>query len=1151
MQVDPAFRPVHPFPFAGYRSSAIFGHSSSIPASVRASVMKFAFPRLSLLFVFLLIAVAGGRAMAGPEFMVGTTSTSADPDYNASPFDSVPVGKSLVLPIVVSGTGGPIAYTASSASSALIPVIKTGYPVMTIGVSSTGISTAFSAIYPFTGGTDGGAPYAGLYKDSDGFFYGTTETDGSSGYGTVYQITTSGSVTTLYAFTGGTDGANPYAPLVAGTSADLYGTTETSGSGGAGTVFQITTSGTLTTLYSFTGGNDGGHPYGALVQGTGGLLYGTTETDGSSSYGTVFQITETGSLSTLYAFTDGTDGGNPYAGVIVGNDGDLYGTTTTGGAGGHGTVFKLSTSGSLNTLYAFTDGTDGGNPVAGVDQASDEKLYGTTETGGSGYGTIYQLTTTGTFATLYAFTDGTDGANPYAPLVQGTDDLLYGAASTGGTNSAGTLFRITTSGSFASLYSLNGANDGGNPRGGLVLGSNGDFYGTAVSDGTDGHGTVFQLAPPTGAFSGTMTFALFRDMAPVTTGYIAGFAQAGYYNGVDFFRITNLGSSGESEFIAQGGDPTNTGTGSPGFSFDNELSPSLIFTGKGQLAMANAGIDQSSFHGTNGSQFFFTEGPIRALDFGYTIFGQLLTGFDVMQQVLSVPLQSDGSSPVAPVIMNSVSVSEDDNDAILLVSADGYVPNGATIKVSATDQYGNKVITSSSGTSLSINVSTPNVDTVNDPPIIKPDSNYNTLLHQSVSFPIRSQDLEFDYLLPEAFNLSQSAASISLTKNVVTVAPRSFDPITDVAVGLAVFQPYVSTGGSAAIAVDVGLGAGKLTPLPALFTGTADGQLSSGTAGTFLCSQPGVTGSNYTATINWGDGVVESGTGNVAITPSARIPTEFNVTYTGSNAHTYANPGIYPLTVTVEGTSSGLVQVQSTADIGPGPIYAFGRSFSAPKGKVDCLVATFTDSSFGTSPGDYQATINWGDGSVTLGNGVVHGGNGTFEVYGKHTYAAGTTYPVDVTITNEQNPANSTYAWSSVTLSGVGTRQPPFSQSHIVAQIGNPGFNGLDVDEEVTLFNSGNLPSGNVTLKFYLSSTPDTDPISSNAIPLTIGGASSYTTPSIPVGNAIEGSVSDILLPSTVTSQGKYLIMQVITSDPIGSHMDYPRVVLDPNPLLE
>jgi len=216
--------------------------------------------------------------------------------------------------------------------------------------------------------------------------------------GTVFQITPSGTLTTLYSFCSQskcTDGAYPLAPLVQGTNGNFYGTTYFGGnsfaSKGAGTVFQINAAGTLTTLYSFCslGGNsctDGASPAAGLLQATDGNFYGTTSSYGANGGGTVFQITPSGTLTTLYNFCSQfacEDGIIPLGALIQAMDGDLYGTTSGGGTNreNEGTIFKITPTGSLTTLYSF-DLTDGAYPAAGLLQATDGNFYGTTEFGG-------------------------------------------------------------------------------------------------------------------------------------------------------------------------------------------------------------------------------------------------------------------------------------------------------------------------------------------------------------------------------------------------------------------------------------------------------------------------------------------------------------------------------------------------------------------------------------------------------------------------------------------------------------------------------------------------------------------------------------------------------------------------------------------------
>src|ERR1039457_2442445 len=220
---------------------------------------------------------------------------------------------------------------------------------------------------------------------------------------------------------------------------------------------------TLTTLYSFDG-TDGQEPVGALVQATNGDLYGTTERGGSgiNNGGTVFRITPGGTLTTLYSFcpqTNCTDGFGPKAGLVQAANGDLYGTTWGGGVNDQGTVFKITQGGTLTTLYSFCSPAmcrDGEVPFAGLVQAANGDLYGTTAEGGTnGGGTVFKITPGGTLTRLYSFCSRgcTDGLNPDAGLVQAANGDLYGTTSNGGANGQGTVFKITPGGTLTTLYS--------------------------------------------------------------------------------------------------------------------------------------------------------------------------------------------------------------------------------------------------------------------------------------------------------------------------------------------------------------------------------------------------------------------------------------------------------------------------------------------------------------------------------------------------------------------------------------------------------------------------------------------------------------------------------------------------------------------------
>ena len=263
--------------------------------------------------------------------------------------------------------------------------------------------------------------------------------------------------TVLKSFTD-SDGANPYASLMEASDGAVYGTTFR-GSNTRGTVFKLSKDGNgnytiHTVLKNFTG-TDGFYPYAALVEGSDGVLYGTTYQGGSNNYGTVFKLSKDGTgnytiHTALKSFT-GSDGAYPYAGLLAGSDGALYGTTASGGSSVYGTVFKMSKDGSGNytvhtVLKNFT-GADGANPPAGLVEGSDGALYGTTANGGSsGYGTVFRLSTNGSgnyivHTVLKSFT-GSDGANPYAGLVEANDGALYGTTYYGGSSGNGTVFRI-------------------------------------------------------------------------------------------------------------------------------------------------------------------------------------------------------------------------------------------------------------------------------------------------------------------------------------------------------------------------------------------------------------------------------------------------------------------------------------------------------------------------------------------------------------------------------------------------------------------------------------------------------------------------------------------------------------------------------------
>ena len=255
-------------------------------------------------------------------------------------------------------------------------------------------SGTVTLMYSFPAGSSN--PYTGVIEGSDGNFYGTTGALGTSDDGTVFKVTPSGTGTFLHIFPKtGSDGQIPYDGVIQGSDGNLYGTTEGGGASGLGTVFKVTPGGTETVVYSFAGGSsDGANPESGVIQGSDGNFYGTTSSGGTSGHGTVYKLTSSGTETVLYSFAGGSsDGASPVAGVTQGSDGNFYGATSSGGTSGNGTVFEVTPNGTETVLHAFAGSSDGSNPQANLVQGTDGNLYGSTGSGGAhGDGTFFKVT---------------------------------------------------------------------------------------------------------------------------------------------------------------------------------------------------------------------------------------------------------------------------------------------------------------------------------------------------------------------------------------------------------------------------------------------------------------------------------------------------------------------------------------------------------------------------------------------------------------------------------------------------------------------------------------------------------------------------------------------------------------------------------------
>jgi uncharacterized repeat protein (TIGR03803 family) len=355
------------------------------------------------------------------------------------------------------------------------------------------VQPPFTVLYRFAGGSDGSNPGAGLVLGTDGNFYGTTQEGGAQNDGTIFEITPSGTETVLYTFGSvANDSIAPAADLIE-VNGTFYGTAgDGGGNGGYGTVFSFTPGTGETILHSFANGSDGAEPEAPLLRGTDGNLYGVTLVGGANTDGTMFRITTSGTLTTLYSFNASTSGSGAIGGLIEDSSGNFYGTAETGGAD-EGTVFKLTSSGILSWATSATV-TDGLGSAAALIPGSDGNYYGTALAGGGANdGTVFMITAAGVETVVYSFAGGSDGESPKAKLLLASDGNFYGTTQFGGTGHSGIVFKLTPEGVETVLYSFTGGSDGAIPRGDLVQGSDGALYGTTFSGGISGRGVVFRL----------------------------------------------------------------------------------------------------------------------------------------------------------------------------------------------------------------------------------------------------------------------------------------------------------------------------------------------------------------------------------------------------------------------------------------------------------------------------------------------------------------------------------------------------------------------------------------------------------------------------------------------------------------------------------
>ena len=385
-------------------------------------------------------------------------------------------------------------------------------------VATAAFAQTFTVLYSFTGGADGSNPSEGVVRDSGGNLYGTTQYGGSgncsqygvNGCGTVFKVTNQGTETVLYSFKGGSDGEYPWGGLALNKKGDLFGTTPNGGLG-FGVLFSLDQD-TETILHRFKGGTDGGNPYGGLTLDRR-HLYGTTTSGGDLSCGTggagcgtLFKF-ESRRQAIIHRFAGAPSDGNypGYGAPLIDRTGNLYGTTGSGGTANFGTVYKVGRNGKYTVLYSFTGGSDGCEPLGTLAADENGNLYGTASAcGDSNQGTIFKLSSSGSLTVLYSFgADGSAGGNtPMGGVVRDRNGNLYGTTLFGGgcgliQPGCGTVFKLGPNGMLTYLHSFDGTSDGASPWGNVILDAAGNLYGTTTTGGLNGFGagTVWKIAP--------------------------------------------------------------------------------------------------------------------------------------------------------------------------------------------------------------------------------------------------------------------------------------------------------------------------------------------------------------------------------------------------------------------------------------------------------------------------------------------------------------------------------------------------------------------------------------------------------------------------------------------------------------------------------
>lgn len=475
-------------------------------------------------------------------------------------------------------------------------------------------NTGYMVNHHFTGGPGGSYPQGGLILANDGLLYGTTQYGGANSQGSIFKINpATNTFSTVYAISSeNADGRYPFGKLIESSEGVLMGTCSEGGSNGSGTVFKITTDGNFTRLKNLQSIQDGSFPKSGLGVSDEGVYYGTTEYGGANGYGTIFTITENGDFSKVHDINYTADGSNPVSAPVSDQNGNMIGTTVTGGANNGGTIYNISPENTVSKLHDFSLPLEGSQPRSITRQGNI--FYGVTSSGGAfNTGTFYKIELDGTHTDLHDFNPATEGQNPNGELYHATDGKYYGTARFGGSGQSGTIYSITSDGTLEVLHNFEGTANGQFPYGGIVKTDDGTLYGTTVSGGAYGNGVFYSLSPD-GTYTVLYSFFSYFDggspeagLTKAANGKIYGLnAVGGSYNGGSLYEYdpetqaltvlhhfqTSEGQAPKSRLMLHS-DGNLYGTTTTGANGGGSI---FRYTGEGQFEMLHA-LDP----GTDGS----------------------------------------------------------------------------------------------------------------------------------------------------------------------------------------------------------------------------------------------------------------------------------------------------------------------------------------------------------------------------------------------------------------------------------------------------------------------------------------------------------------------------------------------------------------------